>query len=324
MGVFLTSCGGGGGDSSQTSPATVRPKSLDGLSIILNNGMRLSFLKSTGAPSAATTGSTENGAVSYNLQGTNAQNSTNLDGAMSGYLAPNSIPNLSYAYTATNERGGTIIITAGGPPTFTAPLTGTFNNILTMPPSLWLSDSAANATAQVFIDITFSDDGSFITDVTTTFGPVGSVSPGNDTSVTSASITLTTGGAVPVNFDVIPDTTSKSVKIPSNLNGFVIVLNDTVNENRLQFVSSGVVTLSDDIGNAVQTIDVNPANVGLNYVYDRQIGADIADLDISNGNPAFEGSYVLTFNAPFDFNLGVGEGIFTADNGLAGTFRLIR
>ncbi len=331
--VLSVSGCGGGGDLYDTSPPTIRPKTLDALILYLDGSVTFEFLRNTGTPPALKSGNVEVGTFIYNRGGNEIRQHPNQGGDTSDTQYPDKLNSVTYSYLAVNETSAVLtmdgivdndLTTSGGG--FDAD-----NGSYTF---LFQSDSAGNPISQVQVDLTFSTDGSAITPDVATVRIPGSAMPWFDVIFVPAGLTTDTGGPVLENYNPQVDPNAPSKIAPPSLDNLTIVFTNgtdpTYNFN-IQFVTQATfpnktnATDPDETGQGLMTVNGNPLVGAMTYSWRRINGTDTGVLVIGGINPpdpvTLNGSYVLDFlgldNGPYNGSL---DGNTTDINEVTGTF----
>lgn len=322
IGSSLTISNCGGGISGGNNESTVRPKSLSGLEITLdNNAATIQFVRSAISESAIKNGEFEEGAVRFdnNKQKVTRQmlSSTTFD-----VYYPVTTERITYKYTALNNSSGLLQIICTN---------ADFNKPINPDPTLqrisYYSETDTISTTNYFL--TFASDGNTLTGTqvrvapNTLFGndydaeawqgpnpglwipfPVGSME--DVTYLIDAVMKIAgTNSPVPVNYDVVPDTTG-------NLDSTIAV--NTLDQKTIFFIPdnpafdefSGIHTKGTVVNDPTLTeegdvlvfldIENNVQIGGGNYSYDKIPGTDDAEL-IYYGNTGHDNTYRLNFRS---------------------------
>ena len=295
--ISLPSCGGGGGGS-DGSPSTVRPKTLDGITFSLDSKATFRFTRSIGSGPAETTSDVETGVFTYTGNSTpKAYNSTQSN--ITNVIFPRSITSGTYTYQPTNSVGGTLTLTGNAIYTLPTQLPFPFNPVL-IP---FISDSDGNENRVVTVNVTFVSSGSFISANSAVVSVLGGGDPDFDSVVVPATVTLTSGGGVPPNYNPTLDPNRPSVIAPATLNNAVLTFESGTNNPAFDFSlqlaadASGTGSMNvDEIGQAILTVNGTIITNSEAYTYKRTPGTDDAVLVLSGSGSAVDGSYVLSFS----------------------------
>ena len=308
--LALMSCGGG--DKSAVSPATIRPKTLDGIDLILDSNVTFEFVRNTGTPPAAFNGDVESGTFFYTLGGVQARQYPNIQGDNSDVHYPDSISTATYTYRAINDASG--LLTLNGFGVNDLILTGTYNARNGSFGQFFNSDSAGNVINKLEVDMTFTAAGGSITIGTTTVRIPGSTTPYWDTVRIPATVKLAAGGLVPENYNPTIDFLRPSRLCPASLTDTLINFTNgagvVANNFTIQFTAdaNGIIRTGpltpDEIGLGLMRIADAPIDYAVTYTWRRVPGTDTATLVLSGGNNTFDGSYTLAF-------AGTDNGIYT-------------
>ncbi len=332
--MTLTHCGSGsaGGDD---SPPTIRPKTLDGLVLSLDTNATIEFIRNSGTSAAVLSGDVETGTFIYTP--TASYNTIraydNLNGDQSNFRYPASVSTASYSYRAINESSGELTLTGTGTigSTYTGSAGGEILNeswIRLFVSSSPQSNLSGSKVARLIIS--FTSSGSFVTSNTVTLSlPDSAFVTTLDTVRIPTAIKLTTGGAVPENYNPVIDPLAPSKIAPASLSGLLMVATngtpDPTKDFTLQFVAhaSGITGTSgsqpDEVGQLtlrVYNTDVpsilESVTSAANYTWKRTGGTDKGVLVLS-GIPdvvslpfdvSINGTYTLEF-------LGTQNGTYT-------------
>lgn len=336
--LVFSSCGGsGGGDGDGDGEETIRPRTLDDISITLPGGIAFDFSRSVGTAPAISNGQTEIGSFVYRPGISNFQNYPNQGGTTSDTLFPDSLSDRTYTYQALNATSG--IITLTGVAVNDLNVTGGFESANDSFTFFFHSDSSqddlleAPSNPTIQMNVTFNQLGATSIEISSLIlSIVDSVEPEFDvTFPPEPIIALTDGGTVPINFNPETDPNELSAIVPESLNGLFLIFSSgdsNFNDNfSFQFVSVDATDPSseiDEVGSGIQSIgftnttqpDVE-GSAGVQYSWRRIPGTDNATLTFSNGAENFNGSYLLQYSSESSgFYTGTGPN----NSGLSGTF----
>jgi len=297
--ITLSNCGGGGGDRIDTSPPTIRPKTLDGVVLILDTSVRLEFIRSTGTPGAIANGDVETGAFIYTLGGLQLRTYRNSTGGNSDVRYPDEVSTAAYSYRPINNSSGVLTLTAvGSSDLITTGIFGADNGSFVY---LFESDSNGIENHVVVMDVTFTENGSFITSNAATVSIPGG-NPQFDTVLIPTTVSLAAGGLVPTNYNPLLDPNRKSKISPESLNNKRFQFTNGIPNPSLnftiQFASEAlgpIVTNIDEIGLGLLRVNGAAVDRAVNYTYTRTGGTDDAILVLSSSNTTFDGRYTLRF-----------------------------
>ena len=299
----LTNCGGGGG-SGDSTPPTTRPKTLDDLTLILDGSIRFQFNRNIGSAPAVSSGDVETGAFTYVFNGNNLRAYNNTAGTRSDTRFPNAIAAASYSYRAINPSSGILTLTGTG--TTRLPVRGGFtanNGSFTY---LFENDSNFVPSNVVVIDITFTESGSVIASNPATVTIPGG-DPAYDSVIIPTSITLTSGGPVPTNYNPTLDPNRDSIIAPESLNAKLFQFTHGGGNPALNFTIQFAADLTggmggvgnnnnfDEIGQGLLRVNGAAVDNAINYTYTRIGGTDDATLVISGSGLTFDGTYTVKF-----------------------------
>lgn len=304
--LLITGCGGGGDDDD--SEATVRPKTLDGIALLLDGNVRFEFVRNKGTAPAVRTGEVESGSFFYSLGGVQRRTYPNQRGDNSDCRFPDSITNATYTYTAINETSGLLRMTGIGVNDLND--TGTFRAQNSSFCYFFNSDSDLNVNNVVEVDLTFSSSGNSVTTSTATARIPGSTRPEFDVVRLPAGVRLTDGGAVPKNYNPAVDLNRPSKLAPESLNNLQVIFvngaGNTALDFTIDFIKESTQTSQNqattEIGQGFMRVGGEALIGAVNYTWQRIGGTDSATLVItkvqSSTNPAansLNGSYRLEF-----------------------------
>jgi hypothetical protein len=331
--MTLTHCGGG--SSGDDAPATVRPKTLDGIVLSLDTNATIEFIRNSGTSPAVYNGDVETGtfiytaAASYNT----IRAYDNLSGDQSNFRYPASVSTASYTYRAINDTSGELTLTGTGTigTTYTGGSGGTIINDSWI--RLFVSTSpqtnvSGSKVAKVIIS--FTSTGTFVTsDVVTLSLPESSFVSTLDTVRIPTAIKLATGGSVPENYNPVIDPLAPSKIAPESLSGLLLVATngtpDPTKDYTLQFVAdaSGISgnpsNRPDEVGQVtLRVYDTSVPSIleavtsAANYTWTRTGGTDKGVLVLSGipdvGSLPFDLSINGTYTMEF---LGTQNGKYT-------------
>jgi hypothetical protein len=322
----MVGCGGGGGGDSDDGEPTVRPKTMDGIVLTLDNAASLEFIRSTGTGSAVRNGDVETGTFIYTPRVANdaIRQYDNLNGDTSNFRYPLSVSAATYAYRAINDSAGVLTLTA----------VGNHDVFFTIPPgaNISLNDSwirlfftaspqfGGLTTRVAEIAITFTGNGAFVSSNLVTLRLPESRSVNTiDTVRIPTTLSLANFTAVPENYNPPTSERTPSKIAPASLSGRLMSatngIPDATKDFTLQFVSDAVVVDpaadSQEIGRAILFVfdpalvppGLTPVGIALDYVWRRIPGTDRGELVLSNipDNPALpfdvslNGTLILSF-----------------------------
>lgn len=305
----LSNCGGAGGDGGEP---TIRPKTLDGITLTLDNSARFEFVRNTGTSPAVSSGDEETGAFFYtSLVGNgNVKNYDNLNGDQSNVVYPLSVAIAKYTYRAINESAGVLTLTGTG--NFSTFNLG--NQIIANDSGAFLFSqtsplSAPTLSNTVVIDLTFTSNGSSVSVGTVTLSlPDSAVVNTLDTVRILADAVLTTGGGIPENYNPPVDSTAPDSKIaPESFANLRMTATNTgipdpAFDFSIQFVADSVQnngsSAPTELGSGLLRVAGVAVDFALNYTWTRIPGTDTGTLVLSNipaPNSTFNGSYTLSF-----------------------------
>lgn len=306
LALGLISCGGGGGGDAEESEATVRPKTMDGIIMSLDNLTTFEFIRNTGTAAAVKNGEVETGTFLYNSgAGISIRSYNNIGGDQSTFQYPLSVSAATYTYRAINNNSGVLTLVANG----------VFDFRVTIPPGVvfpfnnsWIQLFFSHSPVTTIpnarlaeIDITFTDQGSFVTSDTLTLRIPNSPFVNTlDTVRIPSTITLATGGSVPLNYNPVSVERAPSKIAPASLgNRLMRATNGIPDQNKdftIQFSSDGVlgggaVTAdSTEIGRGLLSVwdasttppGFTAVGIALDYTWQRTGGTDTGILVLSN------------------------------------------
>jgi hypothetical protein len=300
--LLLTSCGGGSG--SDSSPHTIRPKSLDGLVFTLDTNVTFQFVRNAGTSAALLSGDEETGTFVYVRNGNQIRQYPNFGGDNSDTRYPDTLTGASYIYHAINESSAILtlngtgvndLVTNGGKMNA---LNGSFT-------FLFNTDSSGNIVHQVVLDITFATNSSSISSNIATVRIPGSPEPQYDVIYVPSGIRMLTGGVVPENYNPVIDPLRPSLICPASLNNLIFNCTNGIPnpffDFSVQFVTQAKnlnksnATDPDETGQGLFRIAGSPVDNAINYTWRRVNGTDTGILVISGGNNTFDGKYTLSF-----------------------------
>ena len=306
--LTMISCHGGDG----TSTVTVRPKTMDGIDLVLDTNVTFELVRNVGTPAALLNGDVESGTFFYNLGGVQRRQYTNIGGDNSDCRYPDSISSASYTYRAINDTSG--LLTLNGIGVNDLVTSGVFNANNGSFCYFFNSDSTGNVINKVEVDMTFSSAGGNITVGTTTVRIPGSTTPNWDTVRVPATVKLAAGGLVPENYNPTIDPLRPSRLCPATLNNTLVNFTNgaanPANNFTIQFTaeSTGIPQTGsnapDEIGQGLMRIAGAVVSNAVDYTWRRIPGTDTATMVLSGGNNTFDGSYTLSFS-------GTDNGIYT-------------
>lgn len=313
LALGLASCGGGGGGDSDDSAETVRPKTMDGIILNMDNGQAtFEFIRNSGTGSAVNNGDVETGTFIYTNQraGISVTSYDNLNGDKSNFQYPLAVTTASYSYQAINDSSGVLKMTGAGYfdlfITIKPGSTYVYNNSFIQ---LFFAHSpetnvANSRTAE--IAITFSDKGAFVTsDIVTLKIPESPFVSTLDTVRIPTTIGLGTLAPVPKNYNPAVTERAPSKIAPASLSNRLMRatngIPDATKDFSIQFVSDATVVDtaadSEEIGRGILSVydssvfppALTAVGIALDYTWRRIPGTDRGELILSNipDNPAF-------------------------------------
>ena len=325
---LLTSCGGGGGEEGDTSPPTVRPKTLDDLILSFDGNVNFELVRTTGTVGALRTGDVETGTFFYTRNGNELRQYPNRGNDQSDTHWPDEIANASYTYEAINETSGILTLNGTGVNDLTTSggMMNALNGSYTFLFNYASDEGAADLLDplvpihQVVVDLTFSGNGETIISNVATVAIPGSTLPQYDIIYVPTAVTLAGGGPVPENYYPILDAARPSKIAAASLDGLIFNytngIPDTTLDFTIQFVTQATFpnkkneTDPDETGQGLMKVDGVALSGAVNYTWRRINGTDTGILVISGiggGDPTtFNGSYTISFD-------GVDNGTYTGE-----------
>jgi hypothetical protein len=311
--VLFSSCGGGGGGNDDGGTETVRPKTMDGIILNMDNSQAtFEFIRNTGTNAAVKNGDVETGTFIYTNQraGISLTSYDNLNGDKTNFQYPLSVTAATYTYRAINDSSGILTLTASG----------VFDFFITIQPGsnfvfndswiqLFFAHSPLSTVANsriAEIAITFSDKGSFVTSETVTLRlPESPLVSTFDTVRIPTTISLATLVPVPKNYNPTITERAPSKIAPASLSNRLMRatngIPDPTKDFTIQFVSDALVqdtsAGSEEIGRGILSVydpsltppGLTAVGIALDYTWRRIPGTDRGELVLSNipDNPSF-------------------------------------
>ena len=325
LAVFLlTQCGGGKGGEDLS---TVRPKTMDGITLTLDTNVFFDFIGGMNSPRAINNGDVETGTFFYRRGGSRFRKYPNARNTVSNSDWPDGVNTPSYSYRAINASSGILTlkgVATGGLPSVPA---GQWENNESWASffrytSPWFD---TNDTNTIVLDITFSDQGTIITSnvVTLRIPETEAEFATLDTLRINSTIRLTDGGGVPPNYNPTIDPDRPSRIAPETLDNKLMVATNGIPNPALDFTlqftrdSGGIgFGVDNEIGRVILRITTSPIDNAADYTWERIGGTDSGTLTLSNSGTFFDGAYNLDF-------IGRENGIYTGDTPQqSGTFTI--
>jgi hypothetical protein len=298
----IVGCGGGGGDSDK-GDATIRPKTMDGIVLNLDNSAQFEFIRNQASQGAVNNGGVETGSFIYTplVAADVLKIYDNLGGTRSNFRYPLSLSGPSYSYRAINDSSGVLTLTAAG--NFSSSFTAGENPVIN---DSWIrlfysySPIVFTPNTRVAeIGITFTDRGSFVTSDTITVRlPESPLVSTLDSVRIPSSISLATLGPVPLNYNPTIDAQRPSRVVPASLTNRDLVatngIPDPTKDFVIKLVSNATVldpsANSEEIGQGLlfvyDTARVPPGlsavSLACDYTWRRVGGTDSGNLILSN------------------------------------------
>ena len=327
--ITFTSCGSGaGGDGNgDGTPATTRPKTLEGVVLSVQGQPRFEFIRSFSSQGAALDGQSETGTFFYNLTGVQYILLSPINQAQQiGGAFPDQLSGGTYTYTALNSTSATLTLRGS------ANVAGTITGVppLESVEAYFFIFGRDGTTNEVTFDITFTEQGNRVT-VDTILARIGPNPLTQDRFLLSNSnVQLRTGSPVPPNYNPPLDPLRPSRIVPTALGGSLLdmdVAGGTAEDFTLQLTQTGAPSTGpngtvSETGMAVQRVGPGGATIfsGASYTWSRIPGTDDGTLVISNGDPALNGEYRLAFASPLAGTFsGVRTGDFSRSGGITVT-----
>ena len=328
----LSSCGGGSSDS---STATVRPKTLDGILLNMDNCAQFEFLRNTGSSAALKSGDIETGTFIYTpkVSNDNLKNYDNLNGDKSNFRYPMSVSAATYTYRAINDSSAVLTMTGTG--TFDVFFSGTsiiLNQSWIRLFYTYSPQSITGVTRIVEVGLTFSSNGSYVTtDSITLKLPESPLVSTYDTVRIPTTASLAVGGAIPVNYNPVIDPLRPSRIVPASLSKRLMKgtngIPDPTKDFTIQFVAdtAGVLgvaksTMPDEVGHAILSVwdptlpipGLRAVSTALDYTWRRIGGTDKGELVLSNIPDEASLPLDISLNGTYTLNfLGAESGTYT-------------
>lgn len=317
----LAGCGGGGGGDDGSAP-TVRPKTMDGIILKLDNSAQFEFLRSTSGSSAVNNGDEETGSFIYTsfVGLANLRYYDNNTGSQSNFLYPQSVNVASYKYRAINDSSGVLTLTGTGSVQNIVYTTGNgfiFNNSLVIPFVRGSYDVGLlpNPTNVVQMDLTFSSNGQTVAVNTVTLSlPDSLLASTFDTVRVPCVMGLAAGGLVPVNYNPTVDPLRPSKIAPASLTNLRMTttngIPDPAKDFSIQFTADATTTAvggsgsnPDEVGRGLLRVAGTVVDIALDYTWRRIGGTDTGELVLSNipdspslpFDSSLNGTYTLSF-----------------------------
>ena len=319
----LTNCGGGG-SASGDGEYTLRPKTLEGVTLSLANSVSFEFIRNSSSSAATENGDTEFGGMLYTANA-NAFTANSIDNFPLEIVWPTNIGPSFYTYSAINDTSGVIVVTASN---------FTFTGLFPENSHNYFSNVAvdANGGSSARMIVSFLDNGGYADQADIRIedpeNPLADVNGGtvNSTVLTNGQFTVG-GGALIASYNTNDDFDNRQSKMSlATIGGNTITFTDdtdTTDNFSLQLTSSATGSLDyDDLGQTVYFDDVGTITVGAaDYMYQRILGTDNASLILSGGTEN-DGTVDLLFLSPFS-DYQSSAGVYTTPSGNTGTFVII-
>lgn len=352
--LVLTHCGGGGGSGS--SEATIRPKTLDGVVIRLDNAVSFEFVRSSSSAAALNDGEEETGTFYYtsSVGLVNLRNYDNIAGSQSNLWWPQSVASAKYTYRAINASSGVLTLTGIGSiqDTYFSFDWGTgrvLNDSAIIP---FLRGSYYDTTTSfdydetntVRMDLTFASNGSTVSTNMVTFSlPESTMVNTFDTVRISSVLSLATGGDVPEDYNPSTSYSRESKIAPASLSDRLLKatngIPDATKDFTIQFVADkvGTSSTSQEIGRGLLKVKDSTGTfvsvtIALDYTWKRTSGTDDGELVLSNipddaslpFDVSLNGTYTLNFSgSQTGTYVGLADGDTASAADVTGTFLLL-
>jgi hypothetical protein len=297
----LSNCGGGG-STGDTSPPTVRPKSMDGIRLTLDGNVNFAFIRNFASPAALRDGDVETGTFLYSWSGPQLRTYQNTSGSRSNTLYPSTISSARYSYRALNSASGTLTLTGLGTVGSFVFTSGTVFNGSYIPLFIdGISPTNPVNNNTVVMDLTFTSNGTYVSTNQAAINIPGS-DPLYSPILIPTIITLTSSGYVPLNYYPIFGPNDPSKISPKSLNGkfftFTSGTNDPTKNFTIQFTSSAQGLPMGNIGEVgFGLLRINGAaqDGTVPYTYTTTLGTDNAVLGLSGSGSFVDGNTTLMF-----------------------------
>jgi len=324
--LMLSHCGSGSGTDAEED--TVRPKSLDDITLTLDGSIQFDFISNMDSGRAVRNGDEEFGTFIYRPAGTGFRKYPNILGTVTNTDWPARVNGASYRYRAINSTSGIITLFAtgsGGRPSFTGisrePNGSQISFFRYTSPIFEL-----NETRTLVLDVTFGSNGAVVSSNEITANVPESPEQGLDTIRIPSSVMLTSGGPVPVNYGTQIDPNRPSRIVPESLDRRLLVATNGIPlpslDFTLQFTKDATqptfgTGANTEIGQALLRVVSSPIDSAADYTWQRIPGTDTGTLTLSNsGSALFDRAFTLNF-------IGVDSGTYAGGTAqTSGTFTL--
>lgn len=324
-GLVFTSCGSGGGGDDGEDKVTIRPKTLDGVSLVMQGSVvAFEFIRGQSSGKAINDGDVETGSFFYGYRGHTMPNTEGLKFPID-VMWPYTIGPATYTYTPTNETSGEIILRSSG--FFFDDLAGFGNSEFN---HSYFSNEHTPSSIRMLV--TFESSGSVISHVSVRMEDpeVPWIDSGDPdipdfSSTTLSAGSATVGGApLPVNYNPQDGGFEQHSKISAvKIGGYNVEFVDAVDPAKsfsLQLTSLIEDVDYDDVGQTTyRDSDGDMVVSAAGYTYARIIETDNASLVMTGGTPQ-DGTTVLTFLSSGAIATQNYAGTYVTPNGDAGTF----
>ena len=315
----LTNCGSG--SASDDSTYTIRPKTLEGVTLTMpGDAASFEFIINLGSKTARNNGNTEFGGFIYNRISFSSLLNT-IDNQTLTQHWPASIGSATYRYTAINDTSGEIILSAANvnhiDAEFPIPdnLHHYFDPVVT-----------TNGTSSIRLIVSFEDNAGSVAEATVRMEDPDQpflLDGSSTTSIFTGSFAAE-GAPLAPNYNPVFDIENRVSKIAlASLSGTNIIFTDSVDDSdnfTLQPSATATgVNFIDEIGQVAYLDDMGDIKIGAaDYTYDRTAGTDSANLVLTGGTPD-DGTIVLTFISGSSA-VQEASGVYTTSSGKSGTF----
>jgi len=301
----LTNCGGGsaGGDDESY---TLRPKTLEGVTLQLANSVTFEFVRDSSSSAAINNGDTEFGNFLYTAA-SDTFTANSLDNTEEEIAWPSSIGSALYTYTAINDSSGVIVVT-------TSVIDLKFG---TNGDHSYFSKDDGNGNTSARMIVTFIDTGGFASTA-----DIRLEDPEDPFTVLTSGAFTVDGGALSANYNIPIDDNRQSKLSPETIGGNNIIFTDDSDPtfNFTLVVGVGLSTIDyDEIGETAYLNDMGDVTVNAApYFYNRILGTDNASLILEGTDNS--GTTNLLFLSPPTTPYQTASGSYTTPNGRKGTF----
>ena len=313
----LTNCGGGGGSGG--GDATIRPKTLEGVTLSMSgNNASFQFLRSASSSTAQDNNDVETGSFLFNSQPVRAPYRS-VENGFVDVIWPRTVGVTNYSFRALNDTSAELTLTVSSATqwdSITGPI-GTFTADYSY------FEGTATPSSLIML-ISFDGSGSAGIRIDDPDSPLAGT--GSSSTFTSGTFTVD-GQPMPAGYDSSNSNSQSGRLALSSITGTNIEFTDVISANSFSLIPTATATSpSGEIGQTIYR-DSSGTAIGnaADFSYSVTSGTDIATLVLSGGTP-IDGTITLTYTSTSassgGFQTQQAGGTYTNTSGGSGTFNV--